>query len=104
MRKCESGTNNLLHQQISAHLQQLLVWHSGDYDELQSQRSRVQIQVSVKKNWGLDLRLGLGLGGSMGLGLRMGLDVWLGGVKKKFDHHLEDTAMTKLTYTPPGIL
>ena len=38
MRKGESGTNNLLDQQISANLQQLLVWHSGDYDGLQSQR------------------------------------------------------------------
>ena len=49
MRKGESGTNNLLDQQISANLQQLLVWHSGDYDGLQSQRSRVQMQVSAKK-------------------------------------------------------
>ena len=49
MRKGESGTNNLLDQQISANLQRLLVWHSGDYDGLQSQRSRVQIQVSAKK-------------------------------------------------------
>ena len=81
MRKGESGTNNLLDQQISANLQRLLVWHSGDYDGLQTQRSGVQIQVSAKKSWGLDLRLGLGLGlgGSMGLGLGMGLDVWLGG-------------------------
>ena len=64
MRKGESGTNNLLDQQISANLQQLLVWHSGDYDGFQSQRSGVQIQVSAKKkNGGLDLRLGLGLGG-----------------------------------------
>ena len=55
MRKGESGTNNLLDQQISANLQRLLVWHSGDYDGLQSQRSRVQIQVSEKKkkNWGV---------------------------------------------------
>ena len=53
------------------------MWHSGDYDGLQSQRSGVQIQVSAKrkKTGGLDLRLG----GSMGLGLGMGLDVWLGG-------------------------
>ena len=30
------------------------MWHSGDYDGLQSQRSRVQIQVSAKKkNWGV---------------------------------------------------
>ena len=43
--KGESGTNNLLHQQI---LQQLLVWHSGDEDGLQSQRSGVQIQMSAK--------------------------------------------------------
>ena len=74
MRKGESGTNNLLDQQISANLQRLLVWHSGDYDGLQSQRSRVQIQMSAKKKIG-----GLELGGSMGLGLGMGLDVWLGG-------------------------
>ena len=52
MRKGESGTNNLLDQQISANLQRLLVWHSGDYDGLQSQRSGVQIQVSAKKNTG----------------------------------------------------
>ena len=73
--KGESGTNNLLDQQISANLQRLLVWHSGDYDGLQSQRSGVQIQVSAKKKktGGLDLRLGLG--GSMELGLGMGLDV-----------------------------
>ena len=66
VRKGESGTNNLLDQQISANLQRLLVWHSGDYDGLQSQRSRVQIQVSAKeiKN----------LGGSMGLGLGMGVN------------------------------
>ena len=75
MWKGKSGTNNLLDQQISANLQQLLVWHSG----LQSQRSRVQIQVSAKKNWGVDQRLGSELGGLMGLGLGMGLDVWLGG-------------------------
>ena len=81
MRKGESGTNNLLEQQISANLQRLLVWHSGDYDGLQSQRSEVQgeCKEKKKKNWGVDLRLGLGLGGSMGLGLGMGLDVWLGG-------------------------
>ena len=56
MRKGESGTNNLLDQQISANLHRLLVWHSGDYDGLQSQRSRVQIQMSAKKrkkNWGV---------------------------------------------------
>ena len=53
MRKGESGTNNLLDQQISANLQQLLVWHSGDYDGLQSQRSGVQTQVSAKKKWGV---------------------------------------------------
>ena len=80
MRKGESGTNNLLDQQISANLQRLLVWHSGDYDGLQSQRSRVQIQCKKKKKktGGLDLSLGLELGGSMGLELGMGLDVWLG--------------------------
>ena len=57
------------------------MWHSGDYDGLQSQRSRVQIQMSAKnkKTGGLDLRSGLELGGSMGLVLGMGLDVWLGG-------------------------
>ena len=57
------------------------MWHSGDYDGLQSQRSRVQIQLSAKKKktGGLDQRLGLELGGSMGLGLGMGLDVWLWG-------------------------
>ena len=74
MRKGESGTNNLLDQQISANLQRLLVWHSGDYDGLQSQRSRVQIQVSAKKTkktGGLDQWLGLELGGSMGLGIGM---------------------------------
>ena len=49
MRKGESGTNNLLDQQISAKLQRLLEWHSGDYDGLHSQRSGVQIQVSAKK-------------------------------------------------------
>ena len=49
MRKGESGTNNLLDQQISANLQRLLVSHSGDYDGLQSQMSEVQIQVSAKK-------------------------------------------------------
>ena len=55
------------------------MWHSGDYNGLQSQRSRVHIQVSAKKKTvGLDQRLGLELGGSMGLGLAMGLDVWLG--------------------------
>ena len=82
MKKGESGTNNLLDQQISAYLRRLLVWHSGDYDGIQSQRSRVQIQMSAKKKTGgLHLRLGLEseLGGSMGLGLGMGLDVWLGG-------------------------
>ena len=67
MRKGESGTNNLLDQQISANLQRLLMWHSGDYDGLQSQRSEVQIQVSAKKkrkkNGGVDKKLGLGLGG-----------------------------------------
>ena len=54
MRKGESGTNNLLDQQISANLQRLLVRHSGDYDGFQSQRSGVQIQVSAtkKKKWG----------------------------------------------------
>ena len=51
MRKGESGTNNLLDQQISANLQQLLVWHSGDYDGLQSQRSG-----ECQKTGGLDLR------------------------------------------------
>ena len=45
----ESGTNNLLEQQICANLQRLLVWHSGDEDGLQSQRFGVQIQVSAKK-------------------------------------------------------
>ena len=39
--KGESGTNKLLEQQ-------LLVWHSGDEDGLQSQRSGVQIQASAK--------------------------------------------------------
>ena len=43
--KGESGTSNLLHQQI---LQQLLVWHGGDEDGLQSQGSGVQIQMSAK--------------------------------------------------------
>ena len=76
MRKDESGTNNSLDQQISANLERLLVWHSGDYNGLQSQRSGVQIQVSAKKNGGLDLSIGLGLG------LGMGLDVWLGGVSR----------------------
>ena len=47
--KGESGTNNLLEQQIRANLQQLLVWHSGNEDGLQSQRFGVQIQVSAKK-------------------------------------------------------
>ena len=47
--KGESGTNNLLEQQICANLQRLLVWHSGDEDGLQSQRFGVQIQVSAKK-------------------------------------------------------
>ena len=75
MRKGESGTNNLLDQQISANLQRLLVWHSGDYDGFQSQRSGVQIQVSAKKK----KKWGVRLGGSMGLELGMGLDVWLGG-------------------------
>ena len=80
MTKGESGTNNLLDQQISANLQRLLVWHSGDNDGLQSQRSRVQIKVSAKKKTGgLHLRLGLELGGSMELGLGTGRDVWLGG-------------------------
>ena len=40
------------------------MWHSGDEDELQSQRFGVQIQVSEKKvikNWG-GLGLGIGLG------------------------------------------
>ena len=37
--KGESGTNNLLYQQILANLQRLHVWHSEDYDGLQSQRS-----------------------------------------------------------------
>ena len=32
------------------------MWHSGDYDGLQSQRSGVQIQVSAKKNWGVRSR------------------------------------------------
>ena len=63
----ESGTNNILEQQIRANLQRLLVWHSGDEDGLQSQRSGVQIQVSAKKkkklkNWGGSLGLGIGLG------------------------------------------
>ena len=47
--KGESGTNNLLEQQIWANLQQLLAWHSGEEDGLQlSQRFGVQIQVSAK--------------------------------------------------------
>ena len=55
--KVESRTNNLLDQQISANLQQLLVWHSRDEDRLQSQWSGVQIQVGAnKKNWGVRSR------------------------------------------------
>ena len=46
--KGESGTNNLLDQQVRANLQRLLVWHSGDEDGLQSQRFGFQIQVSAK--------------------------------------------------------
>ena len=46
--KGECGTNNSLDQQISANLQRLLVWHSGDDDGLRSQRSEVQIQASAK--------------------------------------------------------
>ena len=68
MRKGESGTNNLLDLQISANLQRLLVWHSGDYDGLQSQRSRVQIQVSAKKkkkNWGVRSKVRVRVRGSM---------------------------------------
>ena len=38
------------------------MWHSGDYDGLQSQRSRVQIQVSAKKKKNLGVSMGLGLG------------------------------------------
>ena len=62
--KSESGTNNLLEQQICANLQRLLVWYSGDEDGLQSQRFGVQIQVSAKKSnkeiGGLGLGIGLG--------------------------------------------
>ena len=62
--KGESGTNNLLEQQIWANLQWLLVWQSGDEDGLQSQRFGVQIQVSAKKKikklGGLGLGIGLG--------------------------------------------
>ena len=67
--KGESGTNNLLEQQIWANLQQLLVWHSGDEDGLLSQRFGVQIQVSTIKrikNWGGGLGLGMGLGDQLG--------------------------------------
>ena len=60
--KGESGTNNLLEQQISANLQRLLVWHSGDEDGLQSQRFGVQIQVSAKKSNKEIGGLGIGLG------------------------------------------
>ena len=63
--KGESGTNNLLEQQIWANLQQLLVWHSGDEDGLQSQRFGVQIQVSAKKKI---KKIGGGLGLGIGLG------------------------------------
>ena len=64
--KGESGTNNLLDQQIWANLQRLLVWHSGDEDGLQSQRFGVQIQVSaiiIIKKTGGGLGLGIGSGG-----------------------------------------
>ena len=40
--KGKSGTNNLLHQQISASLQRLLVWCSGDEDGLQNQRMELK--------------------------------------------------------------
>ena len=49
----------------------IALWHSGDEDGLQSQRSRVQI-----KNWGggaVGLGMGMGLGGSIGLGKRIGI-------------------------------
>ena len=60
--KGESGTNNLLEQQIWAKLQLLLVWYSGDEDGLQSQRFGVQIQVSAKKSNKEIGGLGIGLG------------------------------------------
>ena len=41
MEKGESGTKNILDQQIWANLQWSLVWHSGDEDGLQSQISGV---------------------------------------------------------------
>ena len=44
----ESGTNNLLDQQIRKNLQRLLVWRSGDDDGFQSQWSGVQVQLSGK--------------------------------------------------------
>ena len=61
----ESGTNNLLDQQIWASFQRLLLWHSGDKDGLQSQRSEVQIQVGGKcmGSLGLGIVIGLEFGG-----------------------------------------
>ena len=47
-------------------MQQLLVWHSGDEDGLQSQRFGVQIQVSAKKK---NKKIGGGLGLGIGLGV-----------------------------------
>ena len=64
--KGESGTNNLLEQQICANLQWLLVWYSGDEDGLQSQRFGVQIRVSAKKS---NKKIG---GGGLGLGIGLG--------------------------------
>ena len=81
MRKGESGTNNLLDQQISANLQQLLVWHSGDYDGFQSQRSGVQIQVSArKKKWGVRSKIRVRVRRVNGTRARDGAR-WLDGVR-----------------------
>ena len=86
MTKGESGTNNLLDQQISANLQRLLVWHSGDNDGLQSQRSRVQIKVSAKKkNWGVTSKVRVRVRGVNGTRVRDGARCMVRGVNRVRD-------------------
>ena len=63
------------------------MWHSGDYDGLQSQRSRVQIQMSAKnkKNWGVRSKVRVRVRGVYGTSVRDGVRCMVRGVNRVRD-------------------
>ena len=63
------------------------MWHSGDYDGLQSQRSRVQIQMSAKnkKNWGVRSKVRVRVRGVYGTSVRDGARCMVRGVNRVRD-------------------